>query len=135
MLQKWVPMCAGTLGICKRCALHISHDAGDVTGASQAGSGSLPVLQATMAPGVAGFSDVALEATKEQEALAVAFLSKCTVGETVLNAYEAAYDQETKCRAFLSAAKSAMLNTPQYLLSLRAHTEFYHLEILQTYSN
>ena len=59
----------------------ISHNAGDITGASRAGSGSLPVLQATMAPGVPGFSDVALEATEEQEALAVAFLSECTVGD------------------------------------------------------
>ena len=86
----------------------ISHNDGDVTGASQAGSGSFPVLRATMAPGTASFSDVALEATEEQEALAVAFLSECTVGETVLNAYDAAYDQETKCRVFLSTAESAI---------------------------
>ena len=71
----------------------ISHDAGDVTGTSQAGGGSLSVLQATMAQGAAGFSDVALDATEEQETLAVAFLSECTIGETVLDAYDAAYDQ------------------------------------------
>ena len=57
----------------------ISHDAGDVASASHVGNGTLPVLQATITPGVAGFSDVTLEATKEQETLAVAFLTECTV--------------------------------------------------------
>ena len=66
------------------------------------------LLKFRLPPGVAGFSDVALEATKEQEALAVAFLTKCTVGDTVLDAYDAMHEQETKCRAFLSVAESAI---------------------------
>ena len=65
-------------------------------------------MQAATLPGVTSFSDVAPEATEEQEALAVAFLSECTVGDTVLDAYDAAYEQETKCRALLSAAESAI---------------------------
>ena len=86
----------------------ISHDAGDVASASHVGIGTLPVMQATVTPRVAGFPDVTLEATGEQEALAVAFLTECTVGDTVLDAYDAACKQETKCRAFLSTAESAI---------------------------
>ena len=53
-------------------------------------------------------ANVSNKVTEEQETLAVTFLTECMEGETLLDAYKAAYDQSCKARAYLSAAESTI---------------------------